>query len=93
MFTVRINPKMRVNPEATTKNNPATVIPSRRVTRNSPGSSTAGPAEVPLARKRTQASTSKAGTSMTPTNKRRLSSGRLRTGVNVSDPATFARLI
>ena len=35
MFTVRIRPKMSVNPEATTKNSPATVIASSSVTRNS----------------------------------------------------------
>ena len=57
MLTVRISPKISVNPEATMKYKPAAVSPSRRVTTNSPGSLTADPAGVSWANKRTQAST------------------------------------
>ena len=61
MFTVRINPKMSVKPEATMKYRPAEVSPSRSVTTNSPGSSIAAPADVPVAKNSTQASTKTIG--------------------------------
>ena len=46
MLTVRISPKMRVKPEATTNSRPANVSPSSSVTANCPGSSIAAPADV-----------------------------------------------
>ena len=61
MLTVRIRPKINVNPDATTNIRPAKVIPSRRVTTNSPGSSIAAPDGVPVAKNNTQQSTNTIG--------------------------------
>ena len=62
MLTVRIRPKIRVNPDATTNSSPAKVTPSSSVTTNSPGSRMAGPAEVLRARTKTHRAAAATGT-------------------------------
>ena len=61
MLTVRISPKISVNPDATTNIRPAKVTPSSRVTTNSPGSETAEPEGVPVAKNNTQQTTNTIG--------------------------------
>ena len=72
MLTVRIRPKINVNPEATTNIRPAKVIPSRSVTKNSPGSSIAAPEGVPVAKNSTQQTTNTIGRPTAMAGSRRL---------------------
>ena len=57
MLTVRIKPKISVKPDATTNIRPAKVTPSSSVITKSPGSDTAEPEDVPVAKNSTQLTT------------------------------------
>ena len=72
MLTVRISPKISVNPDATTNINPAKVMPSSKVTKNSPGSSIAAADGVPEAKKSTQLTANTIGTATAMAGSRRV---------------------
>ena len=72
MLTVRIKPKISVKPEATTNISPANVTPSSSVITKSPGSATADPDDVPVAKNSTQLTTNTIGRPTTMAGSRRL---------------------